>query len=186
MSVIALRTAIVDELKTKLASAVKTVEGHGGRFDAKELMRVSAKAPAVFVAAMLLSEITRRHSETTATISWAVFVVAKDQPNNVTRDVVALTIAEAIGKIVPDNRWGLDGQCEGTPTSIRAQNMFSAEIDAKGVAMWGLSWQQKMVIAAGDDTSTLDDLLAILTATDLDPSQDDEPLAHDQLNLEAP
>lgn len=174
MSTVSVRTAIVDTIRTALGAGVKHVAAHSGRFSSSELGRVSAKAPAVFIAALAQSNINSRNGSDTATVSWAAFVVTRDFPN-LPRDVSALAVVDALKHIIPENRWGLTDEAEGTPKNIQAQNLFSADIDTKGVAMWALSWQQDIADTSALDVNALANFLRMDTTTDVDPAQAQEP-----------
>lgn len=180
MNLIEIRQAIVDTVKDALPT-LRTIETHGGRFDAGELARVSARAPAVFVAAMRLGRIEARQGSVLADVNWAMFVVTKDEPA-VHRDAAALLIVNALTGVVSSARWDIAASTD-TPKDITAQNLFSAAFDQRGVACWALSWTQRMSILHHTDESTLDRLLQIFTTTDIDPNQGDEPPLLDSIDF---
>lgn len=174
MSTVTVRTAIVDTIRTGLGASALHVASHAGRFSVAELMKISAKAPAVLVSALAMNNIKSWNGSVSATVSWAAFVVVKDTPT-APRDQVALLVIDKLKKIIPENQWGLTDEVQGDPREIRAQNLFSAEVDAKGMAMWALSWSQDIADSLGANTSTLDDFLRMDTTTDVDPEQTQEP-----------
>lgn len=176
MSTVAVRTAIVNTIRTALGATAKHVGAHSGRFDAGELARVSVNAPAVFISALAQSGINNSNGSSSATVSWAAFVVTTNVPQ-VPRDVSALLVVDILKRVIPDNRWGLEEEAESLPKNIQAQNLFSADIDARGVAMWALSWQQDIADATDINTlfNELSDFLRMDTTTDVDPAQGQEP-----------
>lgn len=179
MSLLTLRQAIVDDLTANLP-ALKTCEGHGGRFDANEVKRVAAKAPALFVACLGVSDTDEAPDGIAGTVQWGAFVVARDTGAS-GRDEGGLAILQALLLHLPGNRWGLD-QAEGRPQAIRAQNLYSATVDKMGVAMWAVSWRQRMVIGAELDPATLDVFATFDAVYDLDqPTGSGEPEANDHL-----
>lgn len=180
MSTVSVRTAIVNTIRTALGAGVKHVASHSGRFSAGELARVAVNAPAVFIAVLAQSNINSQSGSDSATVSFAAFVVTKDSPNP-PRDVSALAVVDALKHIIPENRWGLTDEAEGVPKNIQAQNLFSADIDTKGVAMWALSWQQDIANTA--DITTLVDFLRLDTTTDVDPAQVQEPVLIQTIEL---
>jgi len=158
MSVLALRESVVAELKArlpKLAGKTVKVEAHAGRFDAAELKRISAQAPAVFVAVLGLADISESCGEVSATCQILAIVVCKDA-TALPRDLAALGMMEAMAKIVPGNVWG--GAAEKTPEDIRCDNLFSATLDQAGVAMWGVAWRQRATVARTSVTGSEDGL----------------------------
>jgi hypothetical protein len=147
MSVLTLRAAVVAGLKDSLPTlAGKTVkvEPHAGRFDAAELKRISAQAPAVFVAVLGLADLSEICGEVSATCQVLAIVVCKDAPG-LSRDLAALGMMEALAKIVPGNDW--NGAAEKAPEDLRCDNLFSATLDKSGVAMWGVAWRQRAIVA---------------------------------------
>lgn len=147
MSVLTLRESVVAVLKAslpKLAGKTVKVEPHAGRFDAAELKRISAQAPAVFVAVLGLADLSESCGEVNATCQILAIVVCKDA-SALPRDLAALGMMEALAKIVPGNDW--NGAAEKAPEDIRCDNLFSATLDQAGVAMWGVAWRQRATVA---------------------------------------
>lgn len=180
MSLLTLRQAIVDDLKANVPN-LKTCEGHGGRFDATELKRVAMRAPAVFVACLGLADVEEGHDGVAGTLTWGAFVVTRDTPGS-SRDQAALAVLQAILVRLPGNRWGLD-QAEGRPERVSAQNLYSATVDRLGVALWAVSWRQRMVIGGELDPAMLDVFATFDARYDLDTSQDGEPVAEDTVTM---
>jgi len=107
-------------------------------------MRLSAPAPAVFVAVLGLADLTESCGEVSATCLVLAIVVCKDAPA-LPRDLAALGMMEALARIVPGNDWS--GAAEQAPEDIRCDNLFSATLDQAGVAMWGVAWRQRATVA---------------------------------------
>jgi len=147
MSLLTLRAAVVAALRAslpRLAGKTVKVEAHAGRFDAAELKRISAQAPAVFVAVLGLADISESCGDVSATCQVLAIVVCKDAPA-LPRDLAALGMMGALAKIVPGNEW--NGAAEKAPEDIRCDNLFSATLDQAGVAMWGVAWRQRATVA---------------------------------------
>lgn len=178
MSLITLRDAIAAELAAAIPE-LKTCEGHGGRFDLQELRRVAAKAPAVFVACLGFGD-AEEEGDTTAELSWAAYVVTKDAPGK-PRDEAALAIAQALAVHIPGNRWGLD-DAEGRPEGIRGQNLYSDRLDKQGVAMWAISWRQRMNLGGAVDSAELAAFVTFHAEHSMAPG-DGEPAATDEVTL---
>lgn len=158
MSVLTLRAAVVAGLTAslpQLAGKTVKVEPHAGRFDAAELKRISAQAPAVFVAVLGLADLSESCGEVSATCQILAIVVCKDA-QALSRDLAALGMMEALARIVPGNDWG--GAAEKAPEDTRCDNLFSATLDQAGVAMWGVAWRQRAIVAKTSVTGSEDGL----------------------------
>jgi phage gp37-like protein len=156
MSIETVRTAIVDMIDAEI-SALKTCEAHPGRFDLTELKRVAANAPAVFVAALATGQQENIGGDTWAPVSFAAFIVTKDQPGK-TRDSLALDIVNALLVLADSNDWDSEDVVED-PVNLRSQNLYSSSIDKNGIAMWAITWQQKIKLGNVTDVAALDDFL---------------------------
>ena len=180
MSLETLRQAVVATLDAATPKQV-TCAAHGGRFDLNELKRVSAKAPALFVAVLGFGDLKESHGEYEAVVSWAAFVVTRDAPR-VHRDKAAVALVDALALIVPDNTWGTDA-CLNTPQNVRGDNLFNSTVDKAGVAMWAVSWRQSMRFAQAMTEEALAslDLFEIFDAKY--PVADDAPVAEDNVTL---
>lgn len=157
MKLTEIRAAIVSSISDKLPS-LKTCAAHGGRFDKEELQRIGTKAPAVFVSCLSFGGAEGETGETTAPVKWFLFIVTKDAPRQ-DKDELAMDMAEALVAHIVGNDWDLGGVAIEEPTQIVGQNLFSTELDKKGVAMWAVSFTQKMQLQAAEGFDTLDDLL---------------------------
>ena len=61
-------------------------------------------------------------------------------------------------QIIDSNDWGSDDVVED-PANIKAQNLYSGTIDKTGVAMWAITWIQKIRLGETFDMGELDDFL---------------------------
>lgn len=154
MSLLALRTAIVNGLAAQLGASVRSVEAIAGRIDDAELKRMLANAPAAFVAVLGVPEADRNRSgqyELTATV--VVFLATASRPGS-PRDAAALTLATALLQIVPTNAWGLADANE--PQGIRAENLYSTALDKQGLALWAVTWRQEICVGGLDPATLVD------------------------------
>jgi phage gp37-like protein len=156
MSIETVRTAIVNTIAAKI-TALKTCEAHPGRFDLAEIKRVAANAPAVFIAALATGQQENIGGDIWAPVSFAAFIVTKDQPGK-SRDSLVLDIVNALLVLADSNDWDSTDVVED-PINIRSQNLYSASIDKNGVAMWAITWQQKIKLGSATDVAALDDFL---------------------------
>ncbi|CUR45508.1 hypothetical protein BN2364_1067 [Alloalcanivorax xenomutans] len=180
MSLISIQQAIVDGFKAALP-ALQTCERHGGRFDAGELNRISRRVPALFVASLNIGDVRSGHDGLSCDVTYGAFLITKDQPGQ-SRDLVSLALLDAALKTVADNRWGLDA-AETLPANISASNLYGANIDRQAVAMWGITWRQRMNAGSDVDDSELADFLTFHADYDVAPGVDDNPIATDHVAL---
>lgn len=167
------RDAIVQGIKTALPE-LRTCEPHGGRFAAGELARWSRKAPGVLVAALRIPAVRQDKSQLTE-VQWGAFIVTKDSPQ-ASRDQVALDYAEALVRVIRNQRWGLSGA--QAPQNLSADNLFAAEIDRQGIALWAVTWRQAIALTLNDPAT-----LADWTLYNATHQVGDGPVAQDQVNL---
>ena len=163
MSLLALRTAIDGAVKAALPT-VKSVKPHGGRFTLEEIRRIAAQTPSVRIALLGLNSIGQTTgSEVRALAVVAVFVLTRDAPA-VHRDVAALALVEVLVKLVPGNVWGLADV--DAPNDVRADNLFSTQLDKVGVALWAVNWRQEIELGVFDETA-LDDFATFNATFDI-------------------
>jgi len=163
MGLIAMREAIVAKIGTELPE-LRVVEPHGGRFDLQELRRVSTLSPGAFVACLQVADADDSTGDASGDVLWAVFVTVSASRRDAPRDLVAMALAQGILALLPGQRWGRE-DAETIPRQIRADNLFSSEIDKHGVAMWAVSWRQRCVLKPGEASDLPDFLLACVTTT---------------------
>jgi len=150
MSVLAVRQAIVDGLKAALPAGV-SVEAHRGRFDsAAEVKKFALKAPAVLVSCIRLPVSDDSNGQLMVPAAWAIFVITRDVPA-MQRDAGALALVEAVQLVVNGNTWGSD--ITSAPTHIDGRNLYSGAIDALGVALWVVTFDQQLTITSIDADS---------------------------------
>ena len=97
------------------------------------------------------------------------------------RDSLALDLVTGLAAIIPTATWGLDESVDGA-SQVRADNLFSRDIDRIGVALWAVTWRHTVDIDP-TDISSLDDFLRAHVDWDID--QDGETDASDIISLPA-
>jgi len=172
-----IQDAIVATIKNGLTD-LKTVEAHGGRFDAGEIRRVSAKAPAAFIAVLNFRQLNNHGSHM---VTLGAFVTARDLPGNL-RTKQAGALVSALATFISRNRWGLD-DAEDIPQGISGRNLYGSNVDSKGVALWAITWQQRFELDDQVDVEELNSFITYHGAIDVDSIQDGEPLAADTVTL---
>ncbi len=137
--------SITDYLETGLVSLTTDVASHPGRFTEAELGRLLTARQAVRVAIENTQSINvNGQGIQEASLLMAAFVICSDskaQP----RHKSALALTEAIIQQLPFNRFNTDYLKPVKPTTISAENLYSGEIDRKGIALWGISWEQTLI-----------------------------------------
>ncbi len=150
MSIGGLTSAIVSSLDTEIA-ALRSVKTHGGQFNVQELRRVAVYAPAALVT-VSNGDVTRHAGSTgVGTLTIDVFVVTGGT-SAVGRDDGALLLVQSIVGLAVRNDWAYADA--GPPKAIKFRNLYSGQLDSKGVALWAVRWQQDVEI----DAPTIDDL----------------------------
>lgn len=142
MSLTEIRQNMVDQLASQLP-ALKTCQPHAGRFDAAELRRVAAQAPALFLAVLQIPNLTLNGNNTRVLeLSLGAFLATRDQPHY-PRDTQMLDLVEQLLQLLPKAKWQ-DGRVRSVePASINARNLYSGELDKSGIALWLVSWTQR-------------------------------------------
>ena len=146
MRIIELLTAIQTSLKAALPE-LYNCDLHGGRFDLKELNRIAARTPSIYIACLgskALKDVATGESDLTLTL--AAFVVTADK-QGLPRLEGVINLAEAVLLHVTNNRFGLKGLSAGTNASY--QNLYNGAIDKHGVALCSVTWEQ--TIRVGED-----------------------------------
>ncbi len=143
--IIELRDAIIRDLKLFMPE-LKTCQAHAGKFDLAGLKQLSIHTPAVLVSCLGLSKPQAvGNGPQDREVRIAVFVLTKDQAN-LTRDAAALNIAEALSIWLVGRNFGMPSVY---PVAIDdlgdVQNLYSSALGNVGdIALWGLSWNQRV------------------------------------------
>lgn len=167
MTLTALRQAIVDRLALELPM-LRTCRAHQGRFDVDEIKRIYTAMPAVLVVLLGAQPVTVEGHVVTPQLRWGAFVVTGAGAGPAGRDDQALTIIDALMRIVPVERWG-SSDCK-RPTDLRFENLYTGEVDRQAMSLWLVSWNQRVDLVAGLDADLLDELERVHTDWDLAPS----------------
>jgi hypothetical protein len=127
-----------------------SVSHSGGAFDAGELRRQLTAAPAAIVSCLGVHSFTRfRGDGWQMEGNWAAYIVTRDQPPDVLRDIAALNLATDVLRILPKQLWGNgDGFILPDETTISAHNLYSGTVDAALIALWAVTWQQGIRLSA--------------------------------------
>lgn len=179
MSLIEQRTAIVAAVKAAIPELVEC-QSHGGRFALEDLKKIAQRTPAVRVGCLGIRDmVSDGGGAIDVTAIWGIFVITTDKPM-LPRDAGALILVGAIAAVVPDNLW--DGTATGYPEGSRGDNLYSGQLESIGVALWAITWQQKITLG-GLDPAGLDDFITFNAAYDFAPA-DGAADAQDTITLD--
>lgn len=133
---------VTSSLKTALASLVTDVEDHPGRFTETELSRIARSPRAVRVAIEDIAEIkVLPNKNVHATLRMAAFIICSDHAGP-DRTKSAIELAEKVVSVLPRNRWDSEDYQIIAESTISAQNLYTGDIEKKGIAMWAVTWTQ--------------------------------------------
>lgn len=178
MSLESMRDSIVAALAPEMGSATK-VEAHGGRFTLQELKRRAQGRVSVPVACLGVISAEPGAAGTNVTAAWGAYVVCGDR-TGISRDTGALSIVTALLPLIAGNEWGREDV--DAPQRIRADNLYSSQLDKSGVALWAVTWRQEIILGRVDP-ATLDDLLHVHVDYDI-AAGDGEPVTRDDIQLQ--
>ncbi len=119
----------------------------GGRFDAAELRRAAVRTPAVYAVCLGAPRalVAASDMQVYADLELALYIVTTDAPG-LPRGKAARNLAEALLARIPRARWGLSGI--GAAEQLRAENLYSTDLDEQGAALWSVRWTQRLRLGA--------------------------------------
>lgn len=159
--------AIVKGLREGFGDAVKTIEQHGGEYDEKETRRFTRGAPAMLLTLLDIIGYEEESTVAVAELRWSLHILTKDNNTVRRREKAHALLSRAIG-VIMNNRWDIDEARR--PDTIRANNLYNADTDEMGVALWMLTWQQKLEIPDEDAALSLDEFNTLFAEYDLRPA----------------
>lgn len=159
---------------------VVDVDYYGGEFSSDDVALTGFKAPAVLVAGLGWTRPRgheRMNGKGTRVCHMAAFIVTKDGTRS-ERMLQAQRLAEMLDVSlvtwVPANQEGAAIEVAAPEDEIRCENVYNKKIDAKGLALWLVTWRQ--CIKPMIPLPQLYDLLAIdIVSTNKMPFVADEP-----------
>lgn len=138
-----------------------TVDLYGGEFNATEVDYKGFACPAVLLALLGWQPNTERGRHA-RDVRLAAFVVTKGMQRD-QRMLEASTLAEALCLVL--RQWRPVSDEQGTVYALdaapSAENLYSRSVDAKGLALWLVSWEQTFVPGPGANPDALFDLLRV-------------------------
>ena len=145
--ILSLRSAVVVALRKKFPE-LKNCKTSPGRFTLGELQKEIARAPSLRVSVLgVAGTAPVGTGEVDAELSLAIYILTVDSgigEGRRERDEAALALLSGVLFVVAGNQWGVEGAQEAK--KVRAENLFSSEIDRKRIAFWAVTWTQKLRI----------------------------------------
>ena len=202
--------AIVSGLTASPLLAGVQVTDHGGDFTAEDLVKYSKRAPALVVA-LLDFDVELEAGTCVAVAQWGMVALTKNaptapvagSPDHATDTLTtllyrgkqarsAIALVDAATRALMRTFYGFAapaGMTVSAPRGFRALNEYHPKLDAVGIALWGIAWQQRIDLI---DAPEITDLLTTVHVDyDLSPQPDGEdvgevPEAEDSIeNLDA-
>lgn len=165
-----LRAQYVERIRG-LPGVVRCV-AHDGELDDAEVARIGAQqTPAVYLSCLGARDATDELGGRSARLRWVAVVIAR--PPDRRRDeydsagdvaaLIAMRIAYELAHGEPF------GAALDRPADVRAANLVGARAQARGYALWAVTWEQSTEITPEELEPVLHDLRLIHTDYDLPP-----------------
>lgn len=150
MSLPALRNAIVETIRTEVP-VFTSVEAHDGEWDLTEIHRHFGHHPraARVVCPGIVSLEDIGGSLPIARARFVVFITCREQnvhdpDGKMTHGDACMLLAQRVLALVHGNRWGCEAL--GIPEAVRASNLYSGNLDKRGLSLWAVEWEQNLRI----------------------------------------
>lgn len=142
-----LLNAIVTKIKQEIPE-FKDVAIFGGGFNGlSDVQNFTAKAPALRIGLGAINPtLNINTSQLEASLDLSLIFVTKDVNLPNSRHGIALELLEKVLLLVKEGNWGIENTYKTERTSVNAQNYYSSELLKTGIALWGVTWQQKCLL----------------------------------------
>lgn len=176
MNIAKARQDIIDAVRSGMPH-LREVTALGGRLDLDEVRRQSTSLPAVVVAALSVPVTEIIGGQLRVTVRWGAFIACADAPgpNKVSRDEGVLLLTGELLRLISSPEW------PRRATKVSANSAWSTKLDRQGVAIWAVSWDEKLEVGRLS-LEELDDLKTLGVTWDLVPSNG-QPDAVDHIKL---
>lgn len=182
---------ILDDIASYMATnmvELKTSEQIGGRFTLAEAKRRTYDLPAAFVTLTGTREGKLLNNKLSCRGYFTLVLATDSGPENGVEAqdrtrVIHRLLGRAMTIIASAKNWGND-EVDGRPDVIAAANAYRVEADRNDLAMYGITWEQDLLLLPAQPLS-LDDLLLISADYQIEGSNP-EIDAHDDITLDPP
>lgn len=163
---------------------VVTVDYYGGEFSGDEVVVSGFKSPAILIAGLGWTRPKggeRMAGKKARVCHMAAFVVTSEA-NRIERMLSAQRLAErldlALTTWTPENELDAPLEVAAPEENIRCENVYGRKVDAKGLALWLVTWRQ--CVTPTVPLPALYELLGIdITSTNVLPFQAEGPASDD-------
>ncbi len=81
-------------------------------------------------------------------VRWQMYCLARNARGSAERGRDAMALAARWAQVVQHNAWGMAHQVEQAELE-QVQNLYTADLDKKGFAMWVVTWRQVVQLGPG-------------------------------------
>lgn len=144
------RDAYVEGIRALFpVSSVPTVQSHDGPADDDFMSRYAARAPAIVVT-LLGGDVSASGGNLQARARFGAYVFNKARVDQ-TRTRGALIMVERTVKWLYHGELTGFAGCYKVPSSVEAENMFDAQLDKMGLALWLVAWDSVLTLPGTDE-----------------------------------
>lgn len=119
---------------------LKTCAIHPGRMSIEGLNKIAVRAPAVHIALLDMPVGLNHQAARGLDLALVAYVTTRDQAR-MPAEQSATNLVEALADWLPQNAFS---RYAHPATNIRAANLYNTQAGKAGVALWGVSWRQKL------------------------------------------
>lgn len=138
------------------------VHTHRGKFGLDEIRHYAVRAPAVILTPLGIGKLGRGGGDIMAPVQYGAVILTKDGASvDARRQSEVWRATEAVLRWLPWQAFGCTRAPK--PEDIEVTNAYSDELDAMGLSMWVVGWEQTVVLQAMTDEEhdALDDFLTM-------------------------
>ena len=152
-----------DSIALGIDAAVPAFRGvgvHGGVFGAEDLQTYAKQAPYAVIVAEGARPSVLQSTTVTLMIDFTCFIIVRGSSTS-PRDKASLALTYSVAKAVHLNRWS--SALLTAPRNIEWRNLFTPQIDALGIAMQAVTWEQGLQVTNEIDEADLVDFETFAT-----------------------
>lgn len=166
------RNAMKEKIRAHFpATVVKTVDMHDGDFGLKQIDMYSKKTPAIILAMEGADVSVKQGGSIYDCHNVDAFILARTKEEHERTEWV-LIVLEHLLRVLHMTPPAFGAKA---PQKIRHTNLYGAELDERGLALWVVRWESLIEIPPLTDFATLDDFARLHTEnTSAQPSDDPE------------
>ncbi len=163
----ALREAVAEHLKRAMPKEVH-VGTSPGAVDEAEIARICLKSPALLVSVLDVLSVDRAGGTSAANLRMGVYLITAPGRTGLSPDSAALAILPGVLACIDGEDWDVP-EVVTRPDKLRADNLYSGKLGNIGLlALWGVSWEQRVELPAGPDEDIAEFLRCELDMTEAD------------------